>query len=47
MPGPDGAEHLDEEYVSDEVMKAVKRNDSFQKFGREREGKLGLRLEEE
>lgn len=31
VPGPGRNEHLDEEYVSDEVMKAVKRNDSFQK----------------
>lgn len=37
MPGLDRTQHLDEEYVSDEVMKAVKRNDSFQKFGRENE----------
>lgn len=44
MPGPDRTEHLDEECVSDEVLKAVKRNDSFQKFERE---KLGLCLKEE
>lgn len=47
MPGPDQTECLDEKYVSDEAMKAVKRNDSFQKFGRERERKLGLYLKEE
>jgi hypothetical protein len=40
VPGPDRTQHLHEECGSDEGVKAVTRNYSFQKFGRERKGKL-------